>query len=197
MTENTERETSKKRAIRPRSDARQPAGQRALNADRVRQNDRRDDKAQHRAAWCLIVALVSWLPGKMGRHQLTDRLGFATRAVASQCSPNRMSLRPMLTSTENVHDAQILAQAIVNTIPEPFLVLDEQFHVLAASRSFYETFKVDPEQTRGCLLYALGDGQWDIPSLRVLLETIIPERTSMDGFEVEHDFRVLAARRCS
>jgi len=94
----------------------------------------------------------------------------------------------MLTSTENIHDAQILAQAIVNTIPEPFLVLDEQFHVLAASRSFYETFKVDPEQTRGCLLYALGNGQWDIPALRVLLETIIPEKTSMDGFEVEHDF---------
>lgn len=94
----------------------------------------------------------------------------------------------MLTSPENVHDAQVLAQAIVNTIPDPFLVLDDRFRVLAASRSFYETFKVDPEQTRGCLLYGLGDGQWDIPALRVLLETIIPEKTSMDGFEVEHDF---------
>jgi chemotaxis protein methyltransferase CheR len=94
----------------------------------------------------------------------------------------------MLTSTENIHDGQILAQAIVNTIPEPFLVLDDKFHVLAASRSFYATFKVDPEQTRDCLLYDLGNGQWDIPALRVLLETIIPEKTSMDGFEVEHDF---------
>jgi two-component sensor histidine kinase len=94
----------------------------------------------------------------------------------------------MLSSTENIHDAQILAQAIVNTIPEPFLVLDDKFQVLTASRSFYETFKVDPDQTRGCPLYALGDGQWDIPALRVLLETIIPEKTSMDGFEVEHDF---------
>lgn len=94
----------------------------------------------------------------------------------------------MLHSTERIEDAQILAQAIVNTIPEPFIVLDDKFHVLEASRSFYETFKVDPEQTRGCLLYALGDGQWDIPALRVLLETIIPERVAMDGFEVEHDF---------
>ena len=94
----------------------------------------------------------------------------------------------MLTSSGNIHDAQVLAQAIVNTIPEPFLVLDERFRVLAASRSFYETFKVDPDQTRDCLLYALGDGQWDIPALRLLLETIIPEKTSMDGFEVEHDF---------
>jgi two-component sensor histidine kinase len=94
----------------------------------------------------------------------------------------------MLSSTENIHDAQILAQAIVNTIPEPFLVLDDKFHVLAASRSFCETFKVNPEQTRDCLLYDLGNGQWDIPALRILLETIIPEKTSMDGFEVEHDF---------
>jgi two-component sensor histidine kinase len=89
---------------------------------------------------------------------------------------------------ENLADAQTLAQAIVNTIPEPFLVLDEQLRVVAASRSFYATFLVDPKQTQGRLLYALGDGQWDIPALRLLLETIIPERASMDGFEVEHDF---------
>jgi len=89
---------------------------------------------------------------------------------------------------QSVEDAQTLAQAIVNTIPEPFVVLDAEFRVLSASRSFYETFKVDPENTLGCMLYALGDGQWDIPALRVLLETIIPERAAMDGFEVEHDF---------
>lgn len=94
----------------------------------------------------------------------------------------------MLPSTDKIEDANILAQAIVNTIPEPFLVLDDTFHVLTASRSFYATFNVDPEQTRNCLLYDLGNGQWDIPALRVLLETIIPKKTSMDGFEVEHDF---------
>ncbi len=95
---------------------------------------------------------------------------------------------------QNIEDAQKLAQAIVNTIPEPFIVLDGEIRVLAASRSFYETFKVDPEQTRGHLLYSLGDGQWDIPALRVLLETIIPERAAMDGFEVEHDFPNLGRR---
>ncbi len=89
---------------------------------------------------------------------------------------------------QDLEAAQTLAQAIVNTIPEPFLVLDEQFRVLAASRSFYAAFKVDPEHTQGCLLYALGDGQWDIPALRLLLETIIPQKVAMDGFEVEHDF---------
>jgi chemotaxis protein methyltransferase CheR len=77
----------------------------------------------------------------------------------------------MLRSTERIEDAQILAQAIVNTIPDPFVVLDDRLRVLAASRSFYTTFKVDPEQTQGCLLYALGDGQWDIPALRIAAAT--------------------------
>lgn len=93
-----------------------------------------------------------------------------------------------------IEDAQTLAQAIVNTIPEPFVVLDDKFRVLAASVSFYKTFKVEPEQTMGRLLYSLGDGQWDIPALRLLLETIIPERAAMDGFEVEHDFPTIGRR---
>ena len=87
-----------------------------------------------------------------------------------------------------IDDAQTLAQAIVNTIHEPLLVLDAGLRVLAASRAFYEIFRVDPEHTMGCLLYDLGDGQWNIPALRLLLETIIPEKTAMDRFEVDHDF---------
>ena len=89
---------------------------------------------------------------------------------------------------DKLENANILAHAIVNTIPEPFLVLDANLRVLVASRSFYATFKVDPDQTERRLLYALGDGQWDIPALRTMLETIIPDRVAMDGFEVEHDF---------
>ncbi len=107
---------------------------------------------------------------------------FALTAAGSDASLK------MLDPLNGIVDAQTLAQAIVSTIPEPFLVLDEQLRVLAASKSFYTAFKVDPAQTSGHLLYSLGDGQWDIPALRLLLETIIPEKTSMDGFEVEYDF---------
>jgi two-component sensor histidine kinase len=94
----------------------------------------------------------------------------------------------MTTALPKIPDPQSLAQAIVDTIHEPLLVLDANLRVLAAGRAFYETFKVDPAETMGCLLYDLGDGQWNAPALRTLLETIIPERTSMDGFEVDHDF---------
>ena len=87
-----------------------------------------------------------------------------------------------------IADAWALAQGIVDTVREPVLVLDRELRVIAASRSFYSTFKVHPEDTKGRLLYALGDGQWDIQKLRVLLEKIIPEQGVMEGYEVEHEF---------
>jgi two-component sensor histidine kinase len=91
-------------------------------------------------------------------------------------------------------DAWTLAQGIVDTVREPVLVLDANLRVIAASRSFYSAFKVSPEDTKDRLLYALGDGQWDIPKLRVLLEKIIPERGVMEDYEVEHAFPNLGQR---
>ena len=100
----------------------------------------------------------------------------------------------MISTIPELENDQSLAQAIVNTIHEPLLVLDARFHVVAASRAFYEIFQVNPDQTQGRLLYSLGDGQWNIPGLRLLLETIIPEHAAMDGFEVTHDFPALGPR---
>src|SRR5688500_8466117 len=95
---------------------------------------------------------------------------------------------PSVKHLGNIADAQALALAIVDTIPEPFVVLDEDLRVLSGSRRFVELFGEDQEQISGRLLYELGEGQWDIPALRLLLETLIPEHSAMDGFEVEHDF---------
>jgi two-component sensor histidine kinase len=93
-----------------------------------------------------------------------------------------------------ITDALAFAQGIVDTVREPVLVLDKDLRVIAASRSFYSAFKVSAEDTKGKLLYALGDGQWDIPKLRVLLEKIIPEQGVMEGYEVEHEFPELGSR---
>src|ERR1051325_9669759 len=88
----------------------------------------------------------------------------------------------------NIADACALAQSIVDTVREPVMVLDKELRVIAASRSFYLSFQVRPEDTQGRLLYTLGDGQWDIPKLRVLLEQIIPKHGVIEGYEVEHEF---------
>lgn len=99
-----------------------------------------------------------------------------------------MTLGSIILGARSIADANRLAHAIVNSIPEPFLVLDANLRVLEVSHCFYHIFKVSPEQTVGSLLYDLGNGQWDIPALRLILETILPEKGELDDFEVEHDF---------
>src|ERR1700675_2081242 len=94
----------------------------------------------------------------------------------------------------NAADACALAQSIVDTVREPVVVLDKGLRVIAASRSFYSAFKVSPEDTQGRLVYTLGDGQWDIPKLHLLLEKIVPEHGVMEGYEVEHEFPGLGHR---
>jgi len=76
------------------------------------------------------------------------------------------------------------AESLVDTVREPLIALDEDLRVVTASRSFYEVFKVRPEETIGRLIYDLGNMQWDIPELRELLETILPQRTTFDNYEV-------------
>ncbi len=77
---------------------------------------------------------------------------------------------------------------IFNTVREAILILDENMRVLSANRSFFNIFKVDSATTIGSLLYDLGNGQWDIPYLRVLLEDILPKNDTVDDYEIEHNF---------
>lgn len=100
----------------------------------------------------------------------------------------------MIEPFKDIEDARALAQAIVDTVREPLLVLDSDLRVLAVSRSYYLTFRVDRQDVLGRPLYALGNGQWQIPALRKRLEKIIPERAAMDAFEVEHEFPVIGRR---
>ncbi len=87
-----------------------------------------------------------------------------------------------------------LAEAIVDAVREPLLVLDLDLRVVAASRSFYRTFAVAPRKTVGQLLFDLGEGQWNIPALRTLLEDIIPKRSTVEAYEVEHEFPTIGRR---
>ena len=84
--------------------------------------------------------------------------------------------------------ARDYAQNIITTIHEPLVVLDGELHVVSASAAFYKTFQVTPALTEGRLLYEIGQRQWDIPSLRKLLEDILPKSTRFEKFRVEHDF---------
>ena len=93
-----------------------------------------------------------------------------------------------------VEDIQNYAQNIVDTVREPLLILDATLRVRSANRAFYQTFHVSPAETEGRLIYELGNGQWDIPDLRTLLEDIVPKSSVFDDFELEHTFPAIGRR---
>src|SRR6478735_4690448 len=100
----------------------------------------------------------------------------------------------MVERTPLVEDIQNYAMNIVDTVREPLLILDTTLRVRSANRAFYQTFHVSPEETENRLIYELGNGQWDIPALRTLLEDIVPKSSVFDDFELEHTFPVVGRR---
>ena len=91
-------------------------------------------------------------------------------------------------------EARSYAESIIDTVREPFVVLDKDLKVLSASRSFYTNFEVTPDETVGNLIYDIGNRQWDIPSLRTLLEDILPEKTPFNNYEVSHNFQTIGQK---
>ncbi len=90
--------------------------------------------------------------------------------------------------------SEIAASDIVETVPSALIILDRNLNISSANRAFYQTFRTSAEETEGSLIYDLGNRQWDIPALRTLLESVIPHRASVEGFEVEHDFPTIGRR---
>jgi two-component system CheB/CheR fusion protein len=80
------------------------------------------------------------------------------------------------------------AEAIVETVREPLVILNQSLEVVKANKTFYETFHVARETTEGRLIYDLGNGQWNISKLRELLENILPAHATFRDFEVTHEF---------
>src|SRR3954471_7104502 len=92
-------------------------------------------------------------------------------------------------------DSLEFADSIVDTVREPLVILDDQLRIKSANRSFYEAFAVAPEETEDRLIYELGNGQWDIPRLRTLLEEVLPNQHCFRDLEMVHDFEGIGRRR--
>ena len=85
-------------------------------------------------------------------------------------------------------------KTVVDVLREPVLILDKNLCILAANEAFYRLFQVEQKDTTHELVYKIGNGQWNIPALRNLLEDILPKNTFFKGFEVEHDFPYIGHR---
>jgi len=83
---------------------------------------------------------------------------------------------------------------VVDTAREPFLILDHELRVLSGNEAFYRTFQTLAKDTEGKLVYRLGNGQWNIPTLKRLLEEILPRESFFRDFEVDHDYPIVGKK---
>ncbi|MEH2332346.1 chemotaxis protein CheB [Nostoc sp.] len=97
-------------------------------------------------------------------------------------------------STATLEQARNYAEAIVETVQVPLIVLDSDLRVNKANSSFYETFQVSPSQTAQSLVFELGNGQWNLPELRSLLEDVLANDTSIQNLEIEHCFEQIGQK---
>ncbi|HLL60692.1 MAG TPA: ATP-binding protein [Candidatus Nitrosocosmicus sp.] len=86
------------------------------------------------------------------------------------------------------------AEAIVETVREPLIILDENLRIKTANKSFFDDFKVTKKETYNKLIFDLGNGQWDIPELKKLLKEILPKNSHFEDFEVTHTFEDIGTR---
>ena len=86
------------------------------------------------------------------------------------------------------------AEKVVDASRDALLVLGWDLRVKTANATFYSQFEVERDEVEGRLVYELGNGQWNIPKLRELLEEVLPENNAFDDFEVEHDFAAIGRR---
>ncbi|MBG6061667.1 two-component system CheB/CheR fusion protein [Flavobacterium sp. CG_9.1] len=91
-------------------------------------------------------------------------------------------------------ESHAYSEAIIATIHEPMLVLNKDFHVISANKSFYKKFLADKKETEGKLLFDLGDKQWNIAKLREVLNDILSKNNSFENFEVTHTFSSIGER---
>lgn len=98
-------------------------------------------------------------------------------------------------ASDAADEARVFAEAIVETIRQPLLVLTGDLRVKSANQAFFDQFHVRPQETTGRLVHELGNGEWDIPKLRMLLDEVLSKGQPVIDFEVEHEFRDLG-RRC-
>jgi PAS domain S-box-containing protein len=123
-----------------------------------------------------------------------DDAGTTPAHLAAEIATLRQRVAALEAAEQVALEARHYAEQVVDTVHEALLVLDGTLQVVTANRAFYQLFNVTPAETEHRFLYALGNQQWNIPRLRLLLEDLLPAHASLDNFEVTHTFPHLGRR---
>jgi two-component system, chemotaxis family, CheB/CheR fusion protein len=97
-------------------------------------------------------------------------------------------------AAETIKASRDYAQSIVETVRVPLMVLNADLRIVTANRAFYELFQTTPSETENQLFFALGNGQWNLPPLRQLLENVLPNNAQLLDYEVQQQFEKIGDR---
>jgi len=128
------------------------------------------------------------------REPLEKRVKEHTRELRMANEQLQQEMNERKRAERAVQEAREYAESIVETVREPLVVLDTNLRVILVNHSFCQTFNVTPEDTEGKLIYDLGNREWNIPKLQVLLEEVIPRNNQFQNFEVDHEFPTIGRR---
>ncbi len=141
-------------------------------------------------------AVLATLQSKGRELQAEDGKWFSMHILPYRTRENRIDgvvatfvdITERKLAEQRMSEARHFAESIIDTVRESLLVLDSDLRVVSANRSFYRRFQTTREETENKSIYNLGNGRWNIPRLRELLEKIVDENTSFEDFEIEQDF---------
>jgi len=134
------------------------------------------------------------LSGSEELQSLNEELETSKEELQSTNEEITVMNTELLDRNEQLNNARLYGEGIVNTIRDPLLILNNQLQVVKATEGFYKKFNVSEKDTEGKYIYELGNHQWDIPILRTLLEGVLPQKKELKDFEVKHDFPVLGEK---
>ena len=144
----------------------------------------------------LVGEVLDTLAIKEVEIQCNDGRWYSLRIRPYKTSDNRIDgvvvalvdIHSMKERVQRIDQARAFAEAIVNTVRQPLVVLNSALTVRHVNETFLRTFQVSSQETINKRVYDLGSGQWNIASLRTLLEEILPQNTTLRDFAVEYDF---------
>jgi two-component system, chemotaxis family, CheB/CheR fusion protein len=134
-------------------------------------------------------------------REVQDRNGntFVFRARPYKDVDNRLDgvVLALFDISSALQTSRKIGEAIIGRVRDPILLLDSDGRVRRANRAFCAMFQVSSDETEGRYVFDLGDGQWNIPALRQLLQDVLPQRKNFEGFLVEHDFPAIGHKKIS
>ncbi|MBD2435215.1 PAS domain-containing protein [Nostoc sp. FACHB-110] len=150
----------------------------------------------------LIIEVIDTLNLKELEAQDTEGRWYNLRIRPYRTTENQidgvvmvfMDIDALKRSTQQLQQALDYAEAVVETMPEPLVVLNADLQVIKSNRAFYRMFQVTPAQTEQQVIFELGNGHWNIPQVQSILEEILTHNTQIEGFEVCCDFEKIGQK---